>query len=96
MPQAPSTYLQRFTYDTITHSKPTMEFVIKQVGAERVMVGSDYCFTMGYDRPVQFLDQVDLTSTQRRMILAGNAERLAEALTQAGYRGNEPLTTSAR
>ena len=76
LPQAPSTYLQRFTYDTITHSKPIMEFVIKQVGAERVMVGSDYCFTMGYDRPVQFLDQVDLTSTQRKMILGGNAERL--------------------
>lgn len=76
LPQAPSTYLQRFTYDTITHSKPIMEFVIKQVGSERVMVGSDYCFTMGYDRPVQFLDQVDLTSAQRRMILGGNAERL--------------------
>jgi len=76
LPQAPSAYLQRFTYDTITHSKPIMEFVIKQVGSERVMVGSDYCFTMGYDRPVQFLDQVDLTSTQRRMILGGNAERL--------------------
>jgi aminocarboxymuconate-semialdehyde decarboxylase len=76
LPHAPSTYLQRFTYDTITHSKPTMEFVIKQVGSERVMVGSDYCFTMGYDRPVQFLDEVDLTSVQRRMILAGNAERL--------------------
>jgi aminocarboxymuconate-semialdehyde decarboxylase len=76
LPNAPSTYLERFTYDTITHSKSTMEFVIKQVGSERVMVGSDYCFTMGYDRPVQFLDQVDLTSVQRRMILAGNAERL--------------------
>jgi aminocarboxymuconate-semialdehyde decarboxylase len=76
LPQAPSTYLQRFTYDTITHSKPIMEFVIKQVGAERIMVGSDYCFTMGYDHPVQFLDQVDLTSTQRKMILGGNAERL--------------------
>ena len=76
LPNPPSTYLQRFTYDTITHSKPTMEFVIKQVGSERVMVGSDYCFTMGYDRPVQFLDQFDLTNVQRRMILAGNAERL--------------------
>jgi aminocarboxymuconate-semialdehyde decarboxylase len=76
LPHAPSDYLQRFTYDTITHSKPTLEFLIKQVGPERVMVGSDYCFTMGYDRPVHFLDQVDLTSLQRRMILAGNAERL--------------------
>jgi aminocarboxymuconate-semialdehyde decarboxylase len=76
LPQAPSTYLQRFTYDTITHSKPVMEFVIKQVGAERVMTGSDYCFAMGYDRPAQFLEQVDLTSAQRQMILGGNAARL--------------------
>jgi aminocarboxymuconate-semialdehyde decarboxylase len=76
LPQAPSDYLRRFMYDTITHSKPIMEFVIKQVGSERVMVGSDYCFTMGYDQPVQFLDQVDLTSAQRQMILGGNAERI--------------------
>jgi aminocarboxymuconate-semialdehyde decarboxylase len=76
LPQAPSSYLQRFTYDTITHSKTVMEFVIKEVGAERLMTGSDYCFAMGYDRPVQFLEQVDLTSAQRQMILGGNAARL--------------------
>jgi aminocarboxymuconate-semialdehyde decarboxylase len=76
LPQAPSTYLQRFTYDTITHSKPVIELLVKEVGAERVMVGSDYCFTMGYDRPVEFLEQVDLTSAQREMILGGNARRL--------------------
>jgi aminocarboxymuconate-semialdehyde decarboxylase len=76
LPHAPSAYLQRFSYDTICHSKPIMEFVIKEVGAERVMLGSDYCFTMGYERPVQVLDQVDLTSAQRRAILSGNAERL--------------------
>jgi len=76
LPAAPSTYLTRFTYDTITHSKAVMEFVIKAVGAERIMLGSDYCFTMGYDRPVQFLEQVDLPSVQRKMILGGNAARL--------------------
>ena len=74
--QAPSAYLTRFTYDTISHSKTIMEFVIKAVGAERIMLGSDYCFTMGYDRPVQFLDQVDLASAQRKLILGGNAARL--------------------
>lgn len=76
LPQAPSDYLKRFTYDTITHSKSVMELVIQEVGAERVMIGSDYCFTMGYDRPVQFLDQLELKSSERRMILGGNAERI--------------------
>jgi aminocarboxymuconate-semialdehyde decarboxylase len=76
LPAAPSTYLQRFTYDTIAHSKPIMEFVIKTVGAERIVMGSDYCFDMGYERPVQFLDQIDISSTERKMILGGNAREL--------------------
>ena len=72
----PSEYLQRFTYDTLVHSKSVMEFVISEVGAERIMIGSDYCFDMGYERPVQFLDQVNITSSQRKMILGDNAARL--------------------
>jgi aminocarboxymuconate-semialdehyde decarboxylase len=74
--KAPSTYLDRFYYDTIVHSKPIMEFVIKQVGAERIMIGSDYCFDMGYERPVQFLEQIDLSSAQRQMIMGGTAANL--------------------
>jgi len=76
LPQPPSAYMQRFTYDTIVHSKPAMEFLIREVGAERILLGSDYCFDMGYDRPVQFLEQINLTSAQRKMILGGNAARL--------------------
>jgi len=76
LPKAPSAYLDRFFYDTIVHSKQIMEFVISTVGAERVMLGSDYCFDMGYERPIQFLEQINLTSTQRKMILGGTAAKL--------------------
>lgn len=76
LPKAPSEYLSRFTYDTIVHSKPIMEFLVQQVGAERIMIGSDYCFDMGYDRPLQFLEQINLSGAQRRMILGGNASRI--------------------
>jgi aminocarboxymuconate-semialdehyde decarboxylase len=76
LPKAPSTYLQRFNYDTIVFSKQVMEFVIKEVGAQRVMIGSDYCYSMGYDRPLQFLDELDLSSAQRSMIRGGTAARL--------------------
>jgi aminocarboxymuconate-semialdehyde decarboxylase len=76
LPKAPSAYLDRFFYDTIVHSKQVMEFVISTVGAERVMIGSDYCFEMGYERPIQFLEQINLTSAQRKMILGGTAAKL--------------------
>jgi aminocarboxymuconate-semialdehyde decarboxylase len=76
LPQPPSAYMQRFTYDTIVHSKPVMEFLIQEVGAERIMLGSDYCFDMGYERPVDFLEQINLSSAKRKMILGENAARL--------------------
>src|SRR5581483_9682411 len=39
---SPQKYLDRFLYDTITHSKPVCEFLIAQAGADRVLLGSDY------------------------------------------------------
>jgi aminocarboxymuconate-semialdehyde decarboxylase len=76
LPRLPSKYLQRFTFDTVVHSKSVMEFVIGEVGAERIMIGSDYCLDMGYERPVHFLDQLNITSAQRNLILGDNAGRL--------------------
>jgi aminocarboxymuconate-semialdehyde decarboxylase len=74
--QAPSAYLRRFTYDIITHSKPLMEYVISQVGVDRIMLGSDYCFEVGYDRPVQVIEELRLSSDQRKMILGGTAAKM--------------------
>jgi aminocarboxymuconate-semialdehyde decarboxylase len=53
-----------------------MEFLIQEVGAERIMLGSDYCFDMGYERPVEFLEQINISSAKRKMILGENAARL--------------------
>ena len=74
--RAPSSYLRQFHYDTIAHSKPILEFVISQVGADRVMIGSDYCFDMGYEQPVEIVDELDLTTDARAMILGGTAVKL--------------------
>jgi aminocarboxymuconate-semialdehyde decarboxylase len=76
LPQPPSVYMERFTYDTIVHSKPVMEFLIQEVGPERIMLGSDYCFDMGYERPVEFLDHININTAKRKMILGENAAKL--------------------
>jgi predicted TIM-barrel fold metal-dependent hydrolase len=39
------------------------------------MIGSDYCLDIGYD-PVHVLDEVNMTSAQRKLILGDNAARL--------------------
>ena len=72
----PSAYLKRFSYDTITHSAPILDWVISQVGISRVMLGSDYCFPMGTDKPVQIVDKLDITARDRALILGGTAAKL--------------------
>ena len=70
-------YLRRFHYDTITHHPRIMRFLLELVGADRVMLGSDYNQDMCYDRPVEFLDTVPgLTAQERQLILSENAKRL--------------------
>src|SRR5260370_35155085 len=76
LPRPPSKYLQRFTVDTLVHSKSVMEFVIGEVSAERIMIGSDYCLDMRSEKPVHFLDQANLTSVQRKMLLDDKDARL--------------------
>ncbi|MCA8036566.1 amidohydrolase [Burkholderia arboris] len=72
----PSSYLRRFSYDTVSHSGPVLSFLIENVGIDRLVLGSDYCFDMGYAQPVRFLDRLDLPDDQRAMVLGGNAGRL--------------------
>ncbi|MGH9689510.1 MAG: amidohydrolase family protein [Candidatus Acidiferrales bacterium] len=76
LPKAPSEYLHRFVFDTVSHSKPYTEYMIEQVGADRILTGSDYCFDMGVDEPVKFIQELDLPAIQRNMILNGNAAKL--------------------
>ncbi|WP_236674099.1 amidohydrolase family protein [Paraburkholderia hospita] len=74
--QKPSSYLRRFCYDTVSHSGPVLDYLMQNIGVDRLVLGSDYCFDMGYEQPVRFLDRLDLTAQQRAMILGGNAGKL--------------------
>ncbi|MGH6943778.1 MAG: amidohydrolase family protein, partial [Geminicoccaceae bacterium] len=75
--KGPMDYLRRFTYDTIAHSDDALAYLIRTVGADRVMLGSDYCFDMGIERPVEAITrQPDLARHDKDRILGGTARRL--------------------
>lgn len=77
LPRPPSEYLKRFTYDTISYNVDLLADLVKLVGADRVMMGTDYCFDIAYTQPVQIVEQTPgLTDAQRALILGGNAGRL--------------------
>ncbi len=71
-------YLRRFTYDTISHDPGALRYLIDTVGADRVMLGTDFCFDMGYERPLDIiLDRgVKLSRADQAKVIRGNAARL--------------------
>jgi aminocarboxymuconate-semialdehyde decarboxylase len=77
MKAPPSAYLRRFTYDTIGHSPVINLGVIRMVGADRVLLGSDYCFDMGLEDPVGDIERLEgLTADERELIVGRTAAKL--------------------
>jgi aminocarboxymuconate-semialdehyde decarboxylase len=77
MKQLPSAYLRRFTYDTIGHNDEINANLIRLVGADRVVLGSDYCFDMGLADPLGDVERLDtLTAAERDSIVGQTAVRL--------------------
>lgn len=74
--QAPSEYLRRFHYDTLTHRPAATAWLMDQVGADRVVLGTDTPFDMGAGGLDEQLAGLALDDTARAALAHGNAERL--------------------
>jgi aminocarboxymuconate-semialdehyde decarboxylase len=77
MKRPPSSYLRRFHYDTISHDDVALMNLIRQVGVDRVLMGSDCPADMSYTQPVDVVDRLSaLSRSERKAVLGGNAARL--------------------
>jgi aminocarboxymuconate-semialdehyde decarboxylase len=74
----PEESIGRLFYDTILHSKPTLEFLVSSAGADRVLLGSDYPFDMGNLDCVARVAALDIPAPQRDLILGGYADRVLQ------------------
>ena len=72
----PSGYARRFYYDTITHSPRSLCFLCEVVGADRLLLGSDFPFGMGDPEPVASVRQAGLGEPAERAALGENATSL--------------------
>jgi aminocarboxymuconate-semialdehyde decarboxylase len=70
---SPEQYFLRFSYDTICHSKTSLEFLIGSCGADRVFLGSDYPYDMGMMDCVRHVRSLDIAAADRDTILGGHA-----------------------
>jgi aminocarboxymuconate-semialdehyde decarboxylase len=69
---APSAFLRRFYYDTVVHDGEALSFLVHRVGADRVVLGSDYPFPMGDPEPVESVRRAGLNEESTRAILEDN------------------------
>jgi aminocarboxymuconate-semialdehyde decarboxylase len=70
---SPQRYLDRLRYDTITHAKAPLEFLIGSAGADRVFLGSDYPYDMGTGECVRQVKAANIAATDRDKILGAHA-----------------------
>ena len=76
-PQPPSAYQRRLYYDTVTGNEEALRFLIDRVGADRVVLGSDWPFVPWYPSPVAWVQNLkSLTPEEKEKILWRNLEAL--------------------
>lgn len=74
--ESPEASLRRFYFDTITHDAALLRTLVEYAGPRYVVMGSDYPFDMGVERPVEAVRALELSAEHERNILGGNAARL--------------------
>ena len=75
IPQKPSGYLRKFYFDSIVHSVAALQYLIQVVGADCVVVGTDYPMAMGDFEPVRKIESLNLTDEERNQVLGINSGR---------------------
>jgi aminocarboxymuconate-semialdehyde decarboxylase len=81
MKKSPTEYLRMLYYDSCVYEPEVLEALVRRVGADRVVLGSDY--PVGEPKPVEFVESCALTVAEKEKIIGVNAARLFGAAIKA-------------
>jgi aminocarboxymuconate-semialdehyde decarboxylase len=74
MSKSPAEYLRMLYFDSCVYETEVLEALVKRVGADRVLLGSDY--PVGEPKPIEFVESCALSAQEKADIIGGNAARL--------------------
>ncbi len=69
----PKEYLGKFYLDSLVHDTAMLNYIVELMGADKVMLGSDYPFPLGELEPGLIIESSKLTDDVKRAVLADNA-----------------------
>jgi aminocarboxymuconate-semialdehyde decarboxylase len=73
----PSKYLDAMYYDTITHGEPALSFLVRRMGTERVLYGTDFPWDMGEYNSVSMINEMrSLSEEEKARVLGENSAKL--------------------
>jgi aminocarboxymuconate-semialdehyde decarboxylase len=77
--QPPSAYQKKLYYDTVVPSEEALRFLLDRVGADRVVLGSDWPFVPWHPSPVAWVQNLkSLTPEEKEKILWKNLAALLD------------------
>jgi aminocarboxymuconate-semialdehyde decarboxylase len=82
--EPPSRYLRRLWFDSLVHSPDALRALVGAVGADRVLLGSDFPFDMGVTDPVERVRSADLGAHATDLVLGANAAALGLVPSRLG------------
>ena len=68
----PSSYLKKLYFDSLVYEPGALASLVERVGAERVMLGSDFPFDMGVEDPVERVEAVPGLAPEERAAILGS------------------------
>ena len=83
----PSSYLRRLYFDSLVHDPDRPARPDRVVGADRVLLGSDYPFDMGVDNPLERLADAGFPPADELAIRGGTAASLFDLPAPVPTRG---------
>jgi aminocarboxymuconate-semialdehyde decarboxylase len=71
--RAPREYFKRLFFDSCVHDPQALRYLLDVVGEDRVMLGTDYPFPLGEQKPGSCIDALNLQPHQRERLFHGAA-----------------------
>jgi aminocarboxymuconate-semialdehyde decarboxylase len=72
----PSVYLKNLYFDTLVYDVDTLDYLKKKVGGDRLMLGTDYPYSLGDWTGVDKVEALNCSETEKDQMLEGTARRL--------------------